>query len=75
MKQFKLTKSPNNIEKEAVSEYHAIVYKLYKYVAEVMERYLQEIYNEYAAKDLTGGKKRQTKKKSKKSKKRQTLKK
>lgn len=65
----------NNIEKEAVSEYHAKVYKLYKYVAEVMERYLQEIYNEYAAKDLTGGKKRQTKKKSKKSKKRQTLKK
>ena len=65
----------NNIENEAISEYHAIVYKLYKYVAEVMERYLQEIYNEYAAKDLTGGKKRQTKKKSKKSKKRQTLKK
>ncbi len=65
----------NNIANRGISQYHTIVYQLYKYVAQVMDRYLEDVYKQYKTQDLSGGRKKQSKKKSKKSKKRQTLKK
>ena len=65
-----------NIENRGIAQYHNIVYQLYKYVAQVMDRYLEDVYKQYKTQDLTGGrKKKRSKKKSTKSKKRHTLKK
>ena len=65
-----------NIEIRGISDYHIQVYQLYNYVAEVMDRYLEDVSKQYKTQDLTGGrKKKRSKKKSTKSKKRYTLKK
>ena len=65
-----------NIENRGISQYHIQVYELYNYVAEIMDRYLEDVYKQYKTQDLSGGrKKKRSKKKSTKSKKRHTLKK